>query len=78
MAVFQKKSDKKSSTPSAADFETSDIVSAVFETSPECIKVVARDGGLVKMNPAGLAMIEADSWESVAGAATLDLIAPEH
>ena len=76
--MFQKRSDRKYGKPTAADFDTSDIAAAVFETSPECIKVVARDGALIKMNPGGLAMIEADSWASVAGAATSDLIAPEH
>jgi PAS domain S-box-containing protein len=59
-------------------FETADIVSAVFETMPECIKVVAHDGTLLKMNPAGLRMIEVDCWDSVAGASTFELIAPEH
>jgi PAS domain S-box-containing protein len=59
-------------------FETADIVSAVFETMPECIKVVAQDGRLLKMNPTGLRMIDADCWDSVAGASTFELIAPEH
>lgn len=59
-------------------FETGDIVSAVFETMPECIKVVAHDGRLLKMNPAGLSMIDADCWDSVAGASAFELIAPEH
>ena len=30
------------------------------------------------MNPAGLAMIDADSWESVAHACTFELVAAEH
>jgi len=55
-----------------------DLLSAITETSPECIKVVARDGRLLQMNPAGLAMIEADSWQSVAQACAFDLIAFEH
>jgi PAS domain S-box-containing protein len=59
-------------------FETGDIVSAVFETMPECIKVVSHDGRLLKMNPAGLSMIDADCWDSVAGASAFELIAPEH
>jgi PAS domain S-box-containing protein len=46
--------------------------------SPECIKVVARDGRLLQMNPAGLAMIDAASWQSVEHAPTLDLVAAEH
>jgi PAS domain S-box-containing protein len=54
------------------------IVAKVFEITPECIKVVASDGRLLSMNPAGLNMIEADCWESVNRASTFDLIAAEH
>ncbi|HEY6619705.1 MAG TPA: PAS domain S-box protein [Steroidobacteraceae bacterium] len=57
---------------------TGDLLRAMTQTSPECIKVVAADGRLLQMNPAGLAMIDADCWESVAHAATFDLVAPEH
>jgi PAS domain S-box-containing protein len=60
------------------DLDQAELLRAITQTSPECIKVVARDGGLVQMNPAGLAMIEAESWESVELACTFDLIAPEH
>ncbi|MEP6546328.1 MAG: PAS domain S-box protein [Gammaproteobacteria bacterium] len=72
------KKEKQRAKPAASEFDTGDIVSAVFAATTECIKVVARDGRLLRMNPAGLAMIEADSWESIDGASTFDLIAPEH
>jgi PAS domain S-box-containing protein len=55
-----------------------DLLRAITETSPECIKVVAGDGRLLQMNSAGLAMIGADSWQSVEHAAAIDLVAPEH
>jgi PAS domain S-box-containing protein len=55
-----------------------ELLRAVTETSPECIKVVAGDGRLLEMNPAGLAMIGADSWQSVEHAPVLDLVAAEH
>jgi PAS domain S-box-containing protein len=58
--------------------DAAELLSSITETTPECIKVVARDGRLVQMNPAGLKMIEAESWKSVESACTLDLIAPEH
>jgi len=58
--------------------ESGDLLPTVFETTPECIKVVARDGRLLRMNGAGLRMIEAARWESVEHACTFDLIAPEH
>ncbi|HEV7301698.1 MAG TPA: PAS domain-containing protein [Tepidisphaeraceae bacterium] len=51
---------------------------AVVEATPECVKIVAPDGGLAYMNPAGLSMIEADSIESVQGACTYDLVVQEH
>lgn len=51
---------------------------AVIMNEPECIKMVDANGGLVQMNPAGLAMIEADSLEQVAGLPVTDVIAPEY
>ncbi|MDB5524489.1 MAG: domain S-box protein [Rhizobium sp.] len=54
------------------------FLESIVEETPECIKIVAPDGGLVRMNAAGLRMIEADSWTSVAGAPMPDLIAEEH
>ncbi|MBV6626921.1 MAG: response regulator [Rivularia sp. (in: Bacteria)] len=48
----------------------------IFNTSPECIKLVAADGTLLEMNPAGLEMIEAD--ESVIGKNIYSVIAPVH
>jgi PAS domain S-box-containing protein len=50
----------------------------IVETTPECIKVVARDGRLVRMNTAGLAMIGADTFARVEDTRAYDLIAPEH
>jgi diguanylate cyclase (GGDEF)-like protein/PAS domain S-box-containing protein len=50
---------------------------AIFENEPECIKVLDAFGKLREMNPAGLAMIEADSLEQVVGQALLTLIVPE-
>ena len=47
---------------------------AIVETTPECVKLVAADGTLLQMNPAGLAMIEADS----ASGSVYSVIAPEH
>src|ERR1700722_3172516 len=75
--IGSKRPAKKS--PAKCDaYARSELLRAVTETSPECIKVVASDGRLLQMNPAGLAMIDADSWQSVEHASTLDLVAPEH
>ncbi len=50
----------------------------IIESEPECIKIVDAQGRLTQMNPAGLAMIEADSMEQVAGCLVLDIVAPEY
>lgn len=50
----------------------------ILDSEPECVKVVSRDGKLVSMNPAGLAMIEADdNPDAVLGANIMDVIHPE-
>ena len=43
------------------------LLRAIVDTTPECIKLLGPDGNLLHMNPAGLAMIEADSLEHVVG-----------
>ena len=55
-----------------------DWLSAIVENTPECVKVVDRDGTLVEMNPAGLQMLEAKGHEEVQGGSVFDLVAPEH
>ncbi len=51
---------------------------AIFETEPECVKIVTPGNVLLAMNPAGLAMIEADHPAHVLGTSVLTLVAPEH
>lgn len=58
--------------------ESESRLRAVVEATPECVKIVASDGALMFMNPAGIAMIEADTLDSVRGACVFDLIAAEH
>ncbi|UPV76441.1 MEDS domain-containing protein (plasmid) [Halorussus limi] len=57
--------------------ERTEHLSALVETTPECIKTVAPDGTLLQMNSAGLEMVEADSTSDVVGECVYDLIAPE-
>jgi len=52
-------------------------LSTIVESEPECVKLIDRDGNLLEINPAGLAMIEADSLEDVAGKCVYDLVAIE-
>jgi len=57
--------------------ESESRLRAIIEAEPECIKIVDAAGRLQQMNPAGLAMIEADDFALVAGQAVEELIAPE-
>jgi PAS domain S-box-containing protein len=50
----------------------------IFECQPECVKLHADDGTILAMNPAGLAMIGAQSAEQVIGKSVYEFIAPEH
>jgi PAS domain S-box-containing protein len=50
---------------------------AIVETTPECIKIVSKDGTLLHMNPSGLQMIEAASAGEAVGKNVYDVIAPE-
>jgi PAS domain S-box-containing protein len=58
--------------------QSEDRLRAIVETEPECVKVLGPGGALLEMNPAGLAMIEADSLEQVRGKTVYEYIAPEH
>ncbi|WP_137286289.1 MEDS domain-containing protein [Halorussus salinisoli] len=58
--------------------ERTEYLSALVETTPECIKTVAEDGTLLQMNSAGLDMVEAPVESDVVGECVYDLIAPEH
>ncbi|MBL2197058.1 PAS domain-containing protein, partial [Klebsiella pneumoniae] len=42
-------------------------LSTIVQSEPECVKIVAADGTLLEMNPAGLRMIEADDSAQVIG-----------
>lgn len=54
-----------------------DHLRTIVEMEPECVKLVAPDGSLLEMNPAGLSMIEADSIEQVRGRQIADVVIPE-
>jgi PAS domain S-box-containing protein len=68
-------SGRKATEAALADSEAR--LRGVFDTTPECIKVVASDGTLLRMNPAGLGMIEAEGSSEVEGRSVFSLIAPE-
>jgi PAS domain S-box-containing protein len=50
----------------------------IIDTTPACVKLVARDGTLLEMNRAGLAMIEADSPVGPIGSCVYPIVAPEY
>ncbi len=54
------------------------LLRTVIESEPECVKLLTKNGTLLEMNPAGLAMIEADSLNQVRGESLYPIVAPEH
>lgn len=50
----------------------------IFETEPECVKRLDKTGALLQMNPAGLNIIEADTFDEVKNQCVYPLIAPEY
>ena len=51
---------------------------AIVETEPECVKVVGRDGQLLEMNAAGLAMLEVESVAEAQRHTLLGFLLPEY
>ena len=62
----------------AALRESESRLRVIIDNEPECIEIVDAQGRLTQINPAGLAMIEADSLEQVAGRPALNWVAPEY
>jgi two-component system, sensor histidine kinase and response regulator len=58
--------------------ESEQRLRTVFESEPECVKVLGPGGELLEMNPAGLAMLEADSLAEAVAHGVLNFIVPEH
>ncbi len=58
--------------------ESEQRLRAIVDSEPECVKLLDETGVLLDMNPAGLAMAEADSIDQVRGLSALDLVAPEY
>ncbi|NNL10998.1 MAG: EAL domain-containing protein [Pseudomonadales bacterium] len=54
------------------------MLSRIIESEPECVKTVSPDGYLMSMNPAGLAMVGASSFEEISNTEVVGLIAPEY
>jgi PAS domain S-box-containing protein len=50
---------------------------AIVETTPECVKIIARDGTLLRVNSAGVALAGAESADLVVGQSFYNFLAPE-
>lgn len=50
----------------------------IIDTEPECVKLVSENGTIVQMNPAGLAMVEAENESAIRGKSVYSLVAPEY
>src|SRR5713226_2436662 len=51
---------------------------ALFEAEPDAVLVVAGDGALREVNPAGLILLEAERAEEVVGRTLSEFLAPPH
>jgi PAS domain S-box-containing protein len=54
------------------------LLRSIVETEPECVKLLAADNTLLMMNPAGLSMLQASSFEDLKDRTLTDLISPEY
>jgi PAS domain S-box-containing protein len=51
---------------------------SILEANPDCVQLIAADGTLQEMNPAGLAMVEAKSLDEVRERSIYSAVIPEH
>ncbi|MBL0312754.1 MAG: GAF domain-containing protein [Holophagaceae bacterium] len=50
---------------------------AIIEAEPECVKLIDPSGNLLEMNPAGLAMLDAESFQEVQAPGLLSFVLPD-
>jgi PAS domain S-box-containing protein len=58
--------------------ESEERLRAIIAAEPECVKIIAADGTLLDMNPAGLRMLEAGSLEEVKRRPLTSYVAPAY
>lgn len=54
--------------------ESENRLRTIYNTEPECIKLLGAKAELLEINPAGLEMIEADNFEQVKGKSVLGIV----
>jgi PAS domain S-box-containing protein len=73
-----RRSDTAGGSAEPAFSNSKKFLQTIIESEPECVKLVAPDGSLLMMNRAGLALIQADSFEEVKGKSIYPLIMPAY
>ena len=58
--------------------ESENFLRTIFDTEPECVKLLDREGTIQRMNKSGLRMLEATADEEVVGRCVSDFIVEEH
>ncbi len=58
--------------------ESEERFRTIFDSEPECVKLLDEDGIVLKMNPAGLKMVGANTPDQVEGMSVYLLLAPEY
>src|SRR5688572_11419022 len=58
--------------------ESENRLRTIIQAEPECIKLLGPNCELLEMNPAGLAMIEAEHMDQVKGKSVLGLVDPKY
>ncbi len=58
--------------------ESEERLRTIINADPQCLKLLAADGTILQMNPAGLAMIEAENEDVVRGQCAYPLVVSEH
>lgn len=53
-------------------------LNTMMTSTPSCLKVITREGSLINMNPQGIRLIEAESFESVEGADVYQIVEESH
>jgi PAS domain S-box-containing protein len=70
--------ENKQDTDTYPFFNSNDFLKAIFDSAPECIKIIDRHGRILAMNAAGLAMLQADSAKQVIGRSAYQIICSRH
>ena len=77
-ARLQHQSDLRHREDEATVHRQAEQLASIIANEPECVKLVDREGRLLEMNPAGLAMLEVESLSEVQGGLLAEYVVAEH